>query len=133
DKSGSETIKEFEPDKESGKFLYTLKNPGSYKIQFERTGYQSVSKDFFIPDDYSIAEIVLSAELKPFEKIVLKSIFFDFDDYSIKESEKSRLEELFEIISGNPGLRIEIVGHTDAIGAVWYNKRLSVKRANHHP
>lgn len=130
DKSSSETIKEFEPDKESGKFLYTLKNPGSYKIQFERTGYQSVSKDFVIPDNYSIAEIVLSAELKPFEKIVLKSIFFDFDDYSIKESEKSRLEELFEIISGNPGLKIEIVGHTDAIGAVWYNKRLSVKRAN---
>lgn len=130
DKSSSETIKEFEPDKESGKFLYTLKKTGSYKIQFERTGYQSVSKDFVIPDDYSIAKIVLSAELKPFEKIVLRSIFFDFDDYSIKESEKSRLEELFEIISGNPGLKIEIVGHTDAIGAVWYNKRLSVKRAN---
>ena len=32
-------------------------------------------------------------------------------------------------MSGNPGLKIEVVGHTDAIGTVWYNKRLSVKRA----
>ncbi len=40
------------------------------------------------------------------------------------------MEELFKIMSGNPGLKIEMVGHTDAIGAVWYNKRLSVKRAN---
>ncbi|MBA7534948.1 Peptidoglycan-associated lipoprotein [subsurface metagenome] len=130
DKSSSKTLTQFEPDMESGKYVYTTKIPGNYEILFERKGYQPVNKDFIIPDDYSVAEIILNTELKPFEKIVLRSIFFDFDDYSIKESEKSRLEELFEIISGNPGLKIEIVGHTDAIGAVWYNKRLSVKRAN---
>ncbi|GAG93486.1 unnamed protein product, partial [marine sediment metagenome] len=105
DKSRLKTITEFEPDKESGKYIYSTKTPGSYTMLFERKGYQPVSKDFIVPDDYSIAEIVLNTEFKPFEEIVLRSIYFDFDDYSIKKSAKSSMEELYKVMYENPDLK----------------------------
>jgi outer membrane protein OmpA-like peptidoglycan-associated protein len=129
DKSSLKILEQVEPDKESGRYLYTTNIPGNYKMVFERKDYQPVSKDFIIPDDYSIAEINLNVELKPFEEIVLRSIYFDFDDYSVKESEELNIAKLYEIMYEYPDLKIEVIGHTDAIGPAWYNKRLSAKRA----
>lgn len=130
DKAEKQTVSVLTADPKDGIFSYKTKDPGEYQLLFEGEGYQSTAKEITVPFDYSLAQITVDAALKPVEKIILRTIFFDFDDYSIKESEKPKLENLAEIMGENPDLRLEIIGHTDSKGSDAYNKRLSNNRAN---
>ena len=64
------------------------------------------------------------------QKITLSAdVLFDFDKSVIKPAGKQQLDELIGKISG---INLEVViavGHTDRIGSVAYNQRLSVRRA----
>ena len=56
--------------------------------------------------------------------------FFDFDKYDIKPEGKAKLDDL---VAKTKGIALEViiaVGHTDNIGTVEYNQRLSERRAN---
>ena len=132
DISDSKTLSVLTADPDAGNFSYKTRDPGEYQLVFEGEGYESATKDFIIPSDYSLTEIVVDATLMPaaIKLIILKSIFFDFDDYSIKPGERQKLDNLVEIMNNNPDLLLEIVGHTDAKGSNAYNKRLSTNRAN---
>ena len=55
--------------------------------------------------------------------------FFDFDKAVLKPAGKSKLDEL---VANLNGLNLEViiaVGHTDSVGSVAYNQKLSVRRA----
>lgn len=132
DKADKQTRSVLTADPEDGMFSYKTKDPGEYQLLFEGEGYQSATREITVPFDYSLAQITVDATLQPEEVrlILLQTIFFDFDDYSIKESEKPKLENLVAIMNDNPDLQLEIIGHTDSKGSNAYNKRLSVNRAN---
>jgi OmpA-OmpF porin, OOP family len=56
--------------------------------------------------------------------------FFDFDKYDIKPEGKAKLDDL---VAKTKGIALEViiaVGHTDNIGTVEYNQKLSERRAN---
>ena len=56
--------------------------------------------------------------------------FFDFDKYALKPEGKAKLDDL---ISKMGGMNLEViiaVGHTDNIGTMAYNQKLSERRAN---
>ena len=56
--------------------------------------------------------------------------FFDFDKYALKPEGKAKLDDL---VSKMAGMNLEViiaVGHTDSIGTVEYNQKLSVRRAD---
>ena len=59
----------------------------------------------------------------------LNMIFFEFNSWELLTVSYFELDALYEILIGNPNLRIEIRGHTDNIGSAQYNKTLSIKRA----
>jgi OOP family OmpA-OmpF porin len=55
--------------------------------------------------------------------------FFDFDKAVLKPAGKAKLDEL---VANLKGLNLEViiaVGHTDSVGSVAYNQKLSVRRA----
>ena len=55
--------------------------------------------------------------------------FFDFDKAVLKPAGKEKLDEL---VANLKGLNLEViiaVGHTDSVGSVAYNQKLSVRRA----
>src|SRR5450830_208585 len=55
--------------------------------------------------------------------------FFDFDKAVLKPAGKAKLDEL---VANLNGLNLEViiaVGHTDSVGSVAYNQKLSVRRA----
>lgn len=56
-------------------------------------------------------------------------ILFDFDSTEIKPRYHSALEVIIAVLKKNPGLKIEIQGHTDNTGPESYNQMLSEKRA----
>src|SRR5262249_21701297 len=63
------------------------------------------------------------------KKIVLRGINFDFNKYNIKREFAPVLDEAAQILKDNPDVRVTVEGHTDSIGSVAYNQRLSERRA----
>jgi len=64
------------------------------------------------------------------ESIIFRSIYFDFDKYNIKKEFIPVLDEGVSIIQAKPDTRVVLEGHTDSVGSVAYNQKLSERRAN---
>ncbi|PID73306.1 MAG: hypothetical protein CSB33_04415 [Desulfobacterales bacterium] len=63
-------------------------------------------------------------------KWTLKADFlFDFDKAVLNPQYYPMLDNVATVISQNPDLDVEIIGHTDSIGTPEYNSGLSVRRA----
>src|SRR5690606_27618360 len=54
---------------------------------------------------------------------------FDFDKSTLRPDAIAILDEAIEILKRYPDLRVEVAGHTDAIGTDAYNQGLSERRA----
>lgn len=120
-----------EVDENTGKFSHYYREPGIYNLRFSGDGYIESGKTVELPGDYSLASVEAHALLEPeiIETIVLKAIFFGFDKAVTEESEKAKLDHLASVLLENPGLVVEIAGHTDSKGREAYNQRLSERRA----
>ncbi|MGC8825041.1 MAG: OmpA family protein [Bacteroidales bacterium] len=62
-------------------------------------------------------------------KVVLKNIFFETGKAILKEESYQQLNNVITFLKENPTLRLEISGHTDNVGGLAYNLRLSEARA----
>jgi OmpA-OmpF porin, OOP family len=56
-------------------------------------------------------------------------VFFDFDKATVKAEYKPLFDNAVEVMNLNPGLEVEIQGHTDSVGPESYNMGLSIRRA----
>lgn len=59
----------------------------------------------------------------------VKPVFFRFDSYELSENATSKLDEIASVMNEFKDIKLEIQGHTDAMGPVEYNQYLSEKRA----
>lgn len=55
---------------------------------------------------------------------------FDFDSSNLTPTAKSNLDKLAQVLVNNPDTNINVYGHTDNVGKVDYNQKLSERRAN---
>jgi len=62
--------------------------------------------------------------------VAIYGIYFDFDKSDVKPESEPALNEIAKLLSDNPGLKVFIVGHTDNVGSVDYNMKLSQARAD---
>lgn len=62
-------------------------------------------------------------------RLVMRDVTFDLGSASLQPESRSALDAVGEIFLRHPELRIEIQGHTDAIGPADANRRLSLARA----
>ena len=87
--------------------------------------------DGYIPELISLNETdTISIYLTPFEdNFILENIYFDFDNYTLKDSSKKYIKVIYDWLIDNQIKEILITGHTDDIGSRVYNKILSEKRA----
>lgn len=60
---------------------------------------------------------------------IIKGINFDYNKWDIKPQFYPALDQNVDILKENPGLKIEVQGHTDDIASEAYNMALSEKRA----
>jgi len=57
------------------------------------------------------------------------TIYFDYNDATIREDSKAVLSRVAEIMSKDQGLKIEVEGHCDVRGSTEYNLHLGERRA----
>ena len=116
-----------------GYFLVCIPTNRDYALNVSRDGYLFYSDHFPLKGVHRIEKpYIKDVPLKPIrvgEVMVLKNIFFEFDSYELKPESISELEYLRDLLVKNPGLRIEIGGHTDSKGSNQYNMELSKQRA----
>ena len=58
-------------------------------------------------------------------KIAIYGIYFDFDKAEVKPESEPALKEIAKLLSENPQLKLYVVGHTDNVGGLDYNMKLS--------
>lgn len=78
--------------------------------------------------------VVVSAEkmassIETTGSIALYGIFFDFDKAEVKPESLPTLEQMAKLLRDFPALKLHIVGHTDNVGDLEYNQKLSLTRA----
>jgi outer membrane protein OmpA-like peptidoglycan-associated protein len=58
----------------------------------------------------------------------MSDVLFDTGKYSLRSGAREKLAKVAGIISGHPGLKLEVEGHTDNVGGDEYNQKLSEQR-----
>ncbi len=129
----NETVMEAKSDIVTGEFLVCIPTDNDYALNISKEGYLFYSDNFslkgvFEISDPFIKDIALNP-IKPGEKIILRNIFYATDSYELIDKSKAELNKLTKFLEENPGLKIEISGHTDNVGTNAYNLTLSEKRA----
>jgi outer membrane protein OmpA-like peptidoglycan-associated protein len=58
----------------------------------------------------------------------MSDVLFDTAKFSLRPLAREKLAKVAGIVSGHPGLRLDVEGHTDSVGGDEYNQRLSEQR-----
>ena len=58
----------------------------------------------------------------------MSDVLFDTAKYSLRPLAREKLAKVAGIVSGHPGLRLDVEGHTDSVGGDEYNQQLSEHR-----
>ena len=68
-------------------------------------------------------------ELVPGDALVLQNIQFEYNSSALTADSETGIQILTGFLRRNPELKVELAGHTDDVGGVAYNLRLSSDRA----
>jgi outer membrane protein OmpA-like peptidoglycan-associated protein/Tol biopolymer transport system component/predicted negative regulator of RcsB-dependent stress response len=122
-----------------GEFLTVLPLGRDYALNVSREGYLFHSENFALKTISSIDEpFMLEIDLVPIPQepaieahtpVVLKNVFFNTGSSDLLPASLSELQRLKQLLEENPGLAIQINGHTDNIGSEEDNLELSTNRA----
>jgi len=126
-----ESVSKVQTD-EQGNYLMTLPVGKDYAFNVNRKGYLFYSDNFSLTQSSSDSVYEKNIPLQPLEAnatVVLKNIFFDVNKFELKPESQAELDKIVQLLNENPGLKIEIGGHTDNIGKPADNLILSNNRA----
>jgi outer membrane protein OmpA-like peptidoglycan-associated protein len=115
----------------AGNYKARLPEKKTYGIEISAKGY------LFFLDIVDISKVKESVVNKDFmlqgleigAKVVMKSIFFETGKATLKQASFQQLDNVIGFMKDNPTLKLEISGHTDNVGSVYSNTKLSEARA----
>lgn len=125
----------FESESRSGEgdYFISLPSGSSYAFNVSQPGYLFYSDHFALEKSYSKLhpfrkEIPLEP-IKEGKRIVLNNVFYDTDAFTLKPESKIELEKVYDFLTLNKNVQVEISGYTDNTGTNNYNMELSRRRA----
>lgn len=120
-------------DPQSGEFLVCLPTGRDYALNAGAEGYLFFSQTYDVKGegaaDRAFELDVPMAPLKPGASIALRNVFFNTASYELLSASDVEIDKLARLLYLNPGLRIELGGHTDNVGNDAANQKLSEQRA----
>lgn len=117
---------------ETGNYIITLPIGRDYVFNVNRKGYLFYSESFQLSQRTPDSTYIINIDLQPITKdatIVLKNIFYESGSHTLNPHSEVELDKLVQLLKDNPALRIQINGHTDAVGKPADNLTLSNGRA----
>lgn len=81
------------------------------------------------PQVENIAAALTKDKIVKAQKFVLDNMYFEYNMDIVKKESDESLDLLYTFLTNNPGVKVEIAGHTDSRGAEDYNLDLSQRRA----
>lgn len=129
--------------KQGGTFITTDKNKQTFKLikdgkeiwvelwaEFTgKYGFIVVQKDAMVQDVVANAE-VFSNDIRSTGHAAVYGIYFDTGKSAIKPESAQAIGEIAKLLKSDPSLKISVVGHTDNVGGVDSNIKLSQSRAD---
>ncbi|MBE8722392.1 OmpA family protein [Sphingobacterium pedocola] len=116
-----------------GKFIATLPIGFNYAVHVQHQGYLFDSKQYALDDPkFTNEKFEVNILLQPIKiggTITLNNIYFDVNKYELLPTSKSDLTLLLAFLKLNPGIMMEVSGHTDNTGKKELNQKLSENRA----
>jgi len=108
----------------------------TYNVIIGKNGFLSTSLKVRIKIDSAYTDKITTINRKIVleklflgKEIILSNIYYDYDDYKLRNDAFPALNNLFKILKNNPSYEIKIGSHTDCRGELEYNNSLSSKRA----
>ena len=120
-------------DKVNGEYLICLPVGADYAFSATAEGYLFHSESFSLSDADASMPYARNIDLERInigKSLVLKNIFFETGSSKLLKESFAELNTLIVLLMENPGLRVEIGGHTDNVGNAEYNMTLSQQRAD---
>lgn len=113
---------------------YIIKIPVAkkYGIEISARGYMLYLADIDLTGESYMKEIIKDFGIEKIEvgaKVILRNIFFEFNKATLKPESYLELENVYNFLTNNPEVKLEISGHTDNVGKYEYNLKLSTARA----
>ncbi|HTE29970.1 MAG TPA: OmpA family protein [Chryseolinea sp.] len=121
-----------ESDSVSGEYLMVLTQGDEYALYVNKQAYLFKSYNFNYSEVTDFEPIIINIDLEKATEgsvAILNNIFFEVDKYDLQERSIPELQKIIRFLNTNPGVRVEISGHTDNSGSAAYNTKLSEKRA----
>lgn len=117
---------------ELGGYFITLPTGNDYTFTVNRRGYLFYSEVYAMRDKEADSTYQKDILLKPVQlnaSYVFNNIQFATNSYQLPTAGLVELDKLVQVLQENPGLKVEISGHTDNIGTPRDNLTLSTNRA----
>ncbi len=118
---------------QNGELLLCLPAGANYALSVSKTGYLFYSDAFFLKEPRNFYDpyerIIRLKPVKAGSVMNLHNIYFATDSFSILPPSEPELMKLVEFLKDNPGLAVEVQGHTDNTGSTGRNRELSILRA----
>jgi hypothetical protein len=118
---------------DNGEILLCLPLRSNYAFNVSESGYLFYSQSFQLKGLNSLQNpFILNIELEPLKigaEMNLYNIYFETDSFKILPESEPELSKLVSFLKNNPGLEVEIQGHTDNTGSPESNFELSEMRA----
>ncbi|MBN2213717.1 MAG: OmpA family protein [Bacteroidales bacterium] len=113
---------------------YSIKAPApkQYGIEIVAKGYLLYLDVVNLAGETYMKEYIKDFQLERVEvgaKVILKNIFFEFGKATLKPESYAELDNVVKLLQNNEGVRLEISGHTDNVGSLKTNMKLSEDRA----
>ena len=132
DNEKDELVSTMNSNSKTGRYLVSLPSGRNYGISVKAEGYLFFSENFDIPETTTYQEVTKDVVLSKVgigSRIVLRNIFFDYGQATLRETSFSELNRLVGLMKAYPRMKIEIGGHTDNHGSLSFNTKLSEDRA----
>ncbi|MEM7037945.1 MAG: carboxypeptidase regulatory-like domain-containing protein, partial [Bacteroidota bacterium] len=116
-----------------GSFSFPVEPGKNYQIVARKFGYRTGQAAFRTPEsapDGKVRQNVILSLPRVGQPVVLKNIYYDFDEWYIRQDAVRELQRLYKYLEDNPTLKVELSSHTDSRGSDTYNQRLSQQRAD---
>lgn len=122
----------FNSDPKTGEYMVAVPAGRDYALHIKANGFLMHSEHVTVPEGRSGMSMDLDvrlSELAVGSEVVMRNIFFDTNKATLKSGSTAELKQLLLLLSKEPGLRLEVSGHTDSDGSDAVNQRLSEQRA----